>query len=466
MATPNEKSRGDHHLKHAIDDGSFFTLSTDAALRLIQSEYAAELDRLKTAYSIPGNRESYAHPPSPSKQLYGADFDEINRTLVGILSLRWIYVRDYRSFVGCQPLKYRLSQASFDWICQLFEDGLKNADDIYLLITSMVINDLGKSPTLATDYQHITQACISRENHDMILYRVMKEQPRLIPSLLQLSAEDFQDLLLRAELQSEFNIGQLIQAENAPVSLSGLRMMKGNKRAFNLWFMEHLIDLAGALGHVDHTCAKILTEPICESHQRAFVICSDIMNGDIDTRQGYDMNLKGKVHRLVQNGWGKGHELDICKVEHRALMRLLCMSNVLEALDADLVYNAFYAVSDGVRHSLIHDLNVDGSPERPAVQPTYIPAMCATAIRCTQMNSGTEKLNALTAVFCYLARTMRLDMSQVQSMFPKGVVVIERDVRKVLLQHVKSKEFLDNPEMLDHVDIPQGEIAKTADGYQ
>ena len=115
MSASDRSSRNDSKLQNAIVDGSFFSLPRDFVLRLVHSEYEAELERLKTAYSIPTEKEITQHPPSPSQILYGADFDEVNRTLVGVLSLRWIFSRDYSSFADGQPLEYRLGRESFDW---------------------------------------------------------------------------------------------------------------------------------------------------------------------------------------------------------------------------------------------------------------------------------------------------------------------------------------------------------------
>jgi hypothetical protein len=142
------------------------------------------------------------------------------------------------------------------------------------------------------------------------------------------------------------------------------------------------------------------------------------------------------------------------------------MNNAVDALDADLVLDAFNAISDEMRHSLVHSLNIDGSLEEPAVQPTYIPAMFKTAIRVTKTNSRTEKTKALAAVFRYLVRALRVDMIEVRKKFPKGVVVIERDMRMVLLHHLKCKDFVQNPDMLDSVEIPASEIAKIGVGYE
>ncbi|KIX06574.1 uncharacterized protein Z518_04550 [Rhinocladiella mackenziei CBS 650.93] len=80
-----------------------------------------------------------------------------------------------------------LKWESFQWLRNIFGKGLQPPDDVYALVTSMVI-----------------------------------------------------------KLGLDFNFGQLAQAENAPASLAGLRQMRGRDRAFEMRFMEQVLDLSGA----------------------------------------------------------------------------------------------------------------------------------------------------------------------------------------------------------------------------
>lgn len=252
-------------IKNTIMDEDFFAIDEDDALRLIQNEFGEELDRLKRAYSIRDTKRAQTASPSPSVRLFGADYDEVNRTLVGILALRWIHTADYGTFVHGQPAKVRLQQGSFDWICEIFTDGIRNSQDLDTLITSMMINDLGKDPDLARDYRTKTGVDISGQNHDAILLRAA--EAGLVPSFSRLPKDQQRDLLLGLRLGAELNFGQLAQAENVPASLSGLIDMRGHPRAFRVHFMEQLLDFAGAAGHVDHTCALKLIEPVFQAYK-------------------------------------------------------------------------------------------------------------------------------------------------------------------------------------------------------
>lgn len=454
------------NLISALDNDSFFSLAVDDALKLIEEQYRDELTMLKSAYSIrppdSTGKRAEVTVPSPSMKLYGAEFDEINRTLVGVLALLWIRNKDYASFVGDQPADVRLTRESFDWICDRFEKGIRSNDDLYPLVTSMIVNDLGKSSTLARKI-HVDG---SKVNHDRLLYQVVTKHPSLVPSLIHLRPEHRADLLLGIKLGAEFNFGQLAQAENVPASMSGLKAMKGRSRAFEMRFMEQLLDIAGALGHVDHTFAKTLTEPVFQLYKSVYEITIDIINGKMGFRDGYDMNLTRKVEWLVRAGWTSGRRLDVRDPEHRALMRLLCIGNATDVQGADLIYETFFdVIGHDTRRRLIQGLNVDGSEEQPAVQATYIPAMCGIAIRNNKTNSKAEKQKALAALFRYLARTLVVDMEQVEKRFPRGVTVIERDLRRSILDLLNSDRFRDDPDSLDHADVPEGEVANGANIY-
>lgn len=457
----------DCSLLSIIENGDFFEISTDELLQHIEREYHDELVMLKSAYSIPDAPARRPDTPlaAPSHTLFGAEFDEINRTLVGVLALRWIHKKDYTSFVGNQPSDVRLTRQSFDWICDIFQTGIKTSSDLYALVTSMVINDLGKSPTLASDYHNATDIDVSKANHDMILYQVVDKHIDLVPSLKRLHPDQQSDLRLGIKLGAEFNFGQFAQAENVPACLSGLEAMRGSTRAFEKKFMEQLLDIAGASGHVDHTCARTLTESVFQAYRNVYEIAVGVIGGELGLRDGYDANLKRKVELLVDVGWTKGRDLNVCEPEDRALMRLLCICRASNAEEAGFVQKTFSdAISADNRNLLVQGLNVDGSLQRLAVLPTYIPAVCSVVIRNHDAYSNVEKQEALAAVFRYLARTLLVTDEQIQRL-PQGVTVIERDLRETILHLVESRRFWENPNILDDVGVPDDGIAKMAEGH-
>jgi hypothetical protein len=117
-----------------------------------------------------------------------------------------------------------LTRASFDWIRSFYRQVIVDSNDLYALITSIVVNDLGKDPQLASDYFKLTGEDISDLNHDAILLKAC--EVGLVKSLSHLPPCDKDDIIHGMQLGASFNFGQLAQAETVPACLLGLKRMK------------------------------------------------------------------------------------------------------------------------------------------------------------------------------------------------------------------------------------------------
>ena len=464
-AESGKKQDQDHgrpvNLRCVISDGSFWHIPERELLDLIRLEFPSELQRLQNATFLRDPKAPRPDGLSISEYLFGRDYAEINRTLVGVLALRWLWNNEYNTFVGTQsPAGIVLKPESFAWLREIFLGGLKCPEDIYTMVVSIVINDLGKDPELATDYAQREGVDISKVNHDMILYHAVKAG--MVPALELLTEENKQHILVGMKLGSDFNFGQLAQAENAPASLGGLTEMRGHDRAFEMRFMEQVLDLAGASGHEDWNCAKKMIEPIYQSYRNVYDVAHAIMDEEMSLREGYDIILVRKVELLRRSGYAR--QLDIHNPQDRALMRLLCLGNTTNAQEAQLYATAFtQRISDGTRHALVHGLNLDGSMEEPAIQATYIPAMLTKAAGNTTSGSAEERIAALSAMLRYLARCMVVNPSSLERL-PRGATVIERDVGRIS-PVLDSGEFRENPDILDREAIPDVQVANMAPGY-
>ncbi|KAJ9160708.1 hypothetical protein NKR19_g2986 [Coniochaeta hoffmannii] len=433
------------------DPASFFATSDREILLLVRDDFAPELDRLKRAYSLRDEAFSTSSSPSPSEILFGDEFDEINRTLVGVLALKWIYTGEYDTFVGSQPDTVKLSRASFNWIHKFFIRVITEPEDLYMLITSMVVNDLGKDSRLAQDYQVRVGKDISSLNHDMVLIKAVKAG--LVPCLGRLSKAAKDDIIRGMELGSEFNFGQLAQAENAPACLSSLHTMRGQEKAFQCRFMEQLLDIAGAAGHTDWTCAKKLIQPIFDAYNNVYDAAMRIISGQSSVREGYDLVLQRRSQLLHEKGF---RQLDVGRSEDRALARILCMGGVADVETAELYRMVWESSSLGAatKEELVRALNIDGSVEEPAVQPTYMPALITHAVN-TFRGDNQAQQRALASALRYLQRVMTATDK------PEGTVsVIERNVLRILKDIVQSPEFVADPAILEKAEVPKGVIAK------
>ncbi|KAJ0381942.1 hypothetical protein COL922a_013537 [Colletotrichum nupharicola] len=274
---------------------------------------------------------------------------------------------------------------------------LECPEDLYALLVYIVINDLGKDPQLATDYLSKTGEDISSLNHDIILLKAIKAG--LVPSVDSLSQRHKNEIIRGIQLGAEFNPGQLAQAENAPACLSSLVRMRGREEEFRFHFMQQLLDISGAAGHEDWTSAKKLIQPIAEAYRNVYEVAMGIISDDQGLREAYDVILVRRSEMLHRNGF---RSLHVTQPEDRALMRLLCMGGVSDAVLAGVYWSAWEMLDDRTKGNLVHSLNVDGSVAEPAVQPTYFPAMLAQGLRGAMELSREEQMRRLQSMLRYV----------------------------------------------------------------
>ena len=434
-----------------IDMDLFFTVSDDDLLRQVYREFTHDLDRLKRAYSISNRHAVRPSTPSPSQIIYGTQYDEVNRTLVSLLCIRWIYRNQYEIFTGTQAGSVMLARPSFDKMREIFMTRLKLPIDLYALLAYVVVNDLGKDPQLASDYYSKTGEDISDLNHDIILLKAM--EAGLVPSIDRLPEEYKDEIIAGIRLGAEFNPGQLVQAENVPACLSGLLDMRGHEGQFKFHFMQQLLDISGAAGHEEWTCASKFIEPIAKAYQDVYEVAYGIIWGDQGLRQAYDMILTRRGQILYEEGF---KSLDVSHPEDRALMRLLCMGGVSRLENAKLYLSAWENLDEATRHSLVHTLNVDGSVTEPAVLPTYMPAMLTQGLAEASSISTKEKGQRLHYMLRYLSRVLTPTEEQ-----HGRVLVVERSVLWVVKDVIQSRQFEEDPAILERIDVPKSAIAKS-----
>jgi hypothetical protein len=429
-----------------IQPESFFRLSDPEALLLIRDNFGPELACLKRVSSRPEPPSAKPSTASPSQILFDAQYDEVNRTLVGILALRWLHNGQYDVFVAGQSPTERLSRASFEWMRAFFIDAVGDKQKLDALITSVMINDLGKDKTLATRYRERTGIEISALNHDAILLRAVDAD--LVPCLDRLSAHQKEAVVRGLRLGADFNFGQLAQAENAPSCLSVLRSMQGQSYAFNLHFMEQLLDIASAAGHLDWTCAKKMIEPILQAYRSTYDVAVSVIKGSLSPREGYDRILIHRAEDLREKGF---RSLSVDVPDHRALMRLLCMGGASSLEMAELFDDTWTDLEISTKDILVAALNVDGASGAPAIQPTYMPALLTQAVNEDGLKTQEEKKKVLLSCLRYMARVMTLEGE-----WDGSATVIERDVLNVLKDVVQSPGFRVDPTILERAVVPDG----------
>jgi hypothetical protein len=451
-------------LIETINNKRFFKIDEDELLRQVQAAFSSELDRLKGAFVAErAGTQTQPQKSSPSMRLYGKEYGEVNRTLTGLLCLRWIYNNEYTQFTRNQNQARRLGQSSFEWLHDHFQRHLRSTDDVRLLVVSLIINDLGKDEHLEIEvnkcYQEQGQD-LREQNHDFILYEAARMG--MIPCLQYLNDHQTEDLKIGLALGAELNAGQLAQAESVPINLEFLQEMKGQQHAFEMKFMEQMLDISGAQGHVNSDGAMSMIQPVFEAFQTVHYVSLKVINEGMELRKAYDLVLKKRNNLLIGVGFRR---LSVNNDRDRALLRLLTMGRTVDKDQAELFSEAFDQLDSEDQHALIKGLNIDGDVNERAVLPYYMPAVIAETLSKTKSRSNEHRRQAVTSIMRYLAKVFKQSPSAVlltnsPSSSPTGGaqpsvpgVVIEHNMKKVL-EFVNTDRFAENPDTLDELDIP------------
>lgn len=290
---------------------------------------------------------------------------EFNRTLVGILVLRWVLLGDHAAFTACQDDSARLSGEGFGELRSYVMDLLPDEEALEAMITYMVINDITKVKSVVEDFAQRTG--IRNADHDKLLRMVLEQQPGMSPSYVKLS-DRYKHLILDG-LKADFNIGQLIQGESVPASLNGLSGI--GAESLDFYLLHALCDIGGAAGHQVQNGSAILTQQGYLGFKYAIEAIRKLATGS-PVVEVYDHYLLLRSYDL---------ETVINDDESRALVRLCCMLRMYQSGDVQKVKEVWRQLPSNVRVILIHELGRNGTDDGWAILPYYAPAMLANLLR-------------------------------------------------------------------------------------
>ncbi|PKX93591.1 uncharacterized protein P174DRAFT_459751 [Aspergillus novofumigatus IBT 16806] len=419
-------------LRDVIAREEFLTLSDTEGIHLFASSFPTELSHLRNASATveSGTRT----PPgcldgkTPSALIYGAEFAEVNRTLISMLALKWILADDYKSFTRGQS-EGEITPETFKHMRELITRNLQNPEDIYSLLVAIVIDDIGKDSTLATNDEAEAEA-----NHSEVVYHAARADriPALggFPTSLQIG--------------SKLNLSQLVQGECVPESLSVLRSIGESEGGYEMRAMVTLLDVAGAGAHRDARGCAMMTESVCRAYLRTIEVVGKFIGGNIPTERAcYDRILMDRAELLHEKGFPL---LSIDNAEDRALLRLLCMGRGDSLESAEMFQTAFQILPESTRRRLVDGLSVDGISDGVAIVPYYAPGLLAEVMRSAHNKEHSCIVAALSAFLRFLARVF-------DGPRPGADGIQERDLSFVQ-DVIKSDRFGDDPSILDTVRLP------------
>ncbi|KKY15532.1 hypothetical protein UCRPC4_g06335 [Phaeomoniella chlamydospora] len=443
---------------------TFAELSDEEAIMEFSKQFEDELELLKTAEStIERNDQPTIGADSdgltPSKRIFGEDYPEVNRTCVSMLCLKWLMTRNYDAFTANQPQPVKMSRESFDVLCNLASEPTRvgtgsrakvDRQAFTALLVAVVVGDIGKDKNfeqsvLAKVQQRNLDALAHPLNHDEILY--LAAQQGLIPSMKRLLRPEYQDIvLLGLRAGSLVNVSQLAQAENVPGSLRPIEVLKGRQQAFLLKYLEVILDVSGAGGHIDSRSALRMIEPVFQAYATCRYALEDIIAGRKNLRQAYDQVLQQRGKLLDAKGFKR---LSATIPSERALLRLMCMGRVDNPQNAGLMATAFDGMRNTSRQKLIDGLSVDGIEDGEAILLYYIPGVFAETFKIMRESSNPRKIEALRSVMRFMVKVY--GGSKPQPGQPGKIT--ERNVGLAAKDIIATDEFKHDPSILDGYDL-------------
>ncbi|GFF58598.1 hypothetical protein IFM61392_03091 [Aspergillus lentulus] len=427
-------------LPDVIAREKFPTLSDTEAIYLFAFSFPTELSHLRNASATVESGTST--PPgcldgkTPSALIYGAEFAEVNRTLISMLALKWILADDYNSFIRGQS-GGKLTPEAFKRMRGLITRNLHNPDDIYALLVAIVIDDIGKDSNLA-----LADEADAEANHSEVVYHAARVDR--IPALAGVFHRGREAIMQSLQIGSKLNLSQLVQGECAPASLSVLRSIDKGERGYDMRAMVTLLDVAGAGAHRDARGCAMMTESVCRAYLRTIEVVGEFIRRNIPTERAcYDRILMDRAELLHEKGFAL---LSVENAEERTLLRLLCMGRGDSLDSAEIFQAAFQLLPESNRRRLVDGLSVDGIGDGVAIVPYYAPGLLAEVMRGVHNKEHSCIVAALSAFLRFLARVFNRPR-------PGADGIQERDLSFVQ-DVIKSDRFCDKPSILDNVKLP------------
>ncbi|GMG10248.1 unnamed protein product [Aspergillus oryzae] len=261
-------------------------------------------------------------------------------------------------------------------------------DHVWALIVSLILGDLGKNPVLQQDVQGNK---VEQFNHDQVLQVAVGKKLPIVQKPLQLLSEELAKCVEDGiTMGAGLNIPQLIKGENVPGSLESVRYLKG--KSFDLKYLEMMLDVCGAGGHIDARGAVRMIEPVCQSFLGVRHLLKDVSEGNRDVVTAYDEALEICGKSLIDNGFRK---LDTKNTDDRCLLRILRMGRVIDKDRAQRFETAFNNLPEDTRMSLVDGLSDNGVGGGTAVILYYMPAVFAEVLRVNHEASEVEIIEIL-----------------------------------------------------------------------
>lgn len=334
-----------------------------------------------------------AHPEKPlaSERLFGKAHAEFDRTVAGVLVLKWFMSGNYDQLVSVQKPEVRLSRQRFDEIAAYIKKVVHNKESLNAMIISMVINDLGKVTQFAVKAKKETG--VESVDHDIVLLAALNKDKAVSSSFSSLS-KHYKAVMMKG-LEAKFNLGQFVQSENVAASLEGMKSLVGDQESADFFLVHALIDIGGVAGAKTQDGSMLLTEPLATSFFTGIEALRGFGQGK-SSEQVYEDFIEFK---------GRMFSLNSKDRLQRTAIRLATMLGLTNSRDAHRVVEALEALPRNTLAILQKEMSLSGVDDGTAILIYYAPAIVSN-VRAAIDKTGGDGLSAesLEIGFTTLAR--------------------------------------------------------------
>ncbi|KAL9109426.1 MAG: hypothetical protein Q9227_005933 [Pyrenula ochraceoflavens] len=444
-----QDGRADKDILSAVRNGQFPELSDTDTVAFLNEQFPDLVKRLRTAdlsvEAIPtqpnrgGTLSKNGKTGLTPAQFLFEDYNfktdgEVDRTLIGILALKWALASDRNQFIAGQdflPGPVRLSSSQFANIekklSTLVDTIPYKNENLLALIVALMLGDVGKDRNLQVDLQKWLEkynpGALHRYNfkshpdHDLLLWWAVESG--MFDSTLNIlqDPELISDVKLGIKVGASLNVPQLAQAECPPGSIAAVSAMANRPNAWLLKFLEVLFDVAGAGAAIDARGAIRMIGPVYKGFISTYIALNTVINEGQPLRAGYDAILHERAVLLssqssddLKTSITKSCSfplLDAKNPHDRALLRILLLSRTATPTLASIFSSALSSLSPSDRARLINGLNVDGTSDGTAILPYYAPGIFDVYF--TKLGKAWEtsqQVVVLAALMRYLARLL------------------------------------------------------------
>ncbi len=310
-----------------------------------------------------------------SEQLYGQKFIEFDRSLMSLYCLKLILDgsdKAYQEFTAAQPENTRLTRESFEHLHQqgtsLLNSKYQNLTPDQMqqaMETALVLGDMGKSEKAREIFKSGGAGAPDHDDFHEEAMEILKKRPYFSRSFSRLP---FASKQLLGKVANLAHFGHMTHLEGGPSMFTKLKnssVAVTDKAALSFDLFVHTCDVAGALGHVNHSSSIVYTQQTHLAMQAMASACQVLSDPNKTETDAYNAYLSTRASWIGLNSSDR---------DDRVLTRIAAMLRLFTPEEGAALKNAISQLSSQDLQTIVSQFDVRFGEEIGRT-PTYMPAV-------------------------------------------------------------------------------------------